>query len=95
LGIFYFDLKYGTTKGTVTANSTLVKDFNRFYSSNHIDAEALGVGDALALTFTSSLDFLPVTPGTVIVTAGTITGTDDGANNITGVGITPPLHWQA
>lgn len=87
-GIFYFDLKYGTTKGTVTAGNTLVRDFNKDYSSELIDAEVVGVGDAVAVTFSSSLDFVPVRPGTVKVTAATISGTDDGSGAITGTGIT-------
>jgi len=87
-GIFYFDLKYGTNKGTVTAGNTLVKDFNSSYSSELIDAEVIGVGDALAQTFSSSLDFLPVKASSVVVTAGTVTGVDDGLGNITGAGIT-------
>ena len=41
-GIFYFDLKYGTTKGKVTAGDTIVKDFNAYYSSETIDEELLG-----------------------------------------------------
>lgn len=81
-------MKYGTTKGTVTAGNTLVRDFNKDYSSELIDAELIGVGDALALTFASTLDFVPVKANSVVVTAGAISGVDDGAGNITGVGIT-------
>ena len=87
MGIFYFDLKYGTNKGTVTAGNTLVRDFNKDYSSELIDAELIGTGDTIATTFTSSLDYLPVKANSVVVTAGSITGVDDGAGNITGTGI--------
>jgi hypothetical protein len=89
--VFYFDLKYGTTKGTVTAGNTLVRDFNNTYSSEVVDAEIMGVGDATAVTFSSSLDFLPIKTGTVKVQlsdGSVISAFDDGAGNITGTGIT-------
>ena len=57
-GIFFYDLKYGTTKGTVTAGETLIADFNRFYSSEHIDGEVVGTGPGT--TFSSTLDFTPI-----------------------------------
>lgn len=53
-----------------------------------IDAEVIGTGDGITQTFSSSLDFLPVKASSVVVTAGTVTGVDDGLGNITGVGIT-------
>jgi hypothetical protein len=70
-----------------------VKDFNRHYSSEFIDAELLGTGDALAKTFTSALDFLPVKASTVVVTADTITGTDNGLGVIAGTGITGTVDY--
>lgn len=39
------------------------------------------------MTFSSSLDFVPVKANSVVVTAGLITGTDDGLGNIVGTGI--------
>lgn len=88
-GIFYYDLKYGTTKGKVTSGQTLIKDFNRNYSSEHIDEEVIGVG--AGTSFTSSLDFTPVKGGTIVVTATTVSGevtaTDDGAGALTGTGV--------
>lgn len=92
-GIFYFDLKYGTTKGTVTQGNLLVRDFNRFYSSETIDAELIGTGDGATKTFTSALDFLPARVSSVTVTAGSVTGTDDGAGNIVGTGITGTVDY--
>jgi hypothetical protein len=92
-GIFYFDLKYGTTKGSVTAGNTLVRDFNSSYSSEVIDAEILGVGDASAVTFGSTLDFVPVKPSTLTVTAGSISGTDNGLGVIAGTGISGTIDY--
>jgi hypothetical protein len=92
-GIFYFDLKYGTTKGSVTAGNTLVRDFNSSYSSELVDQEILGVGDATAVTFTSTLDFVPVKASTVIVSAGSISGTDNGLGVIAGTGISGTVDY--
>lgn len=91
-GIFYFDLKYGTTKGRVTAGQTLIKDFNMYYSSEHIDGEEVGVGPGT--TYGSALDFTPIRAGTVTVVAGTISGTDNGANIITGAGVSGHVDYD-
>lgn len=93
LGIFYFDLKYGTNKGSVTAGNTLVRDFNKDYSSELIDQEILGVGDATAVAFTSTLDFVPVKASTVIVSAGAVSGSDNGLGVIAGTGISGTIDY--
>lgn len=84
-GIFYYELKYGTTKGKVVAGQKLVKDFNAYYSSEHIDEEVIGTGGGTS--FTSTLDFTPVKAGTVKVVAGAVSGADTGTGGITGTGI--------
>jgi hypothetical protein len=84
-GIFYYELKYGTTKGTVTAGQNLIQNFNRFYSSEKIDSEVIGTG--AGTSFSSTLDFTPVRAGTVKVVAGSVSGVDNGAGLITGTGI--------
>ena len=38
-GIFTYEYKYGDTKGNVTQNQNLIENFNRYYSSEYIDAE--------------------------------------------------------
>ena len=85
-GIFFYDLKYGTTKGTVTAGETLISDFNRFYSSEHIDGEIVGSGPGT--TFSSTLDYTPIRTGTLYVVGDAVSGVDDGAGGITGTGVT-------
>ena len=90
-GIFYYELKYGTSKGKVVAGQKLIKDFNAYYSSEHIDGEVLGSGAISSLS--SALDFTPVQSGTLVVSGklgnGTvIAGTDNGAGAIAGTGIT-------
>ena len=97
-GIFYYDLKYGTTKGTVTAGQTLIKDFNRYYSSEHIDAEVIGVG--AGTSFASTLDFTPIRTSTVTVLGyrGSdgvlISGTDNGAGTISGTGVSGVVDYD-
>ena len=83
-GVFYFDLKYGTTKGKVTAGDTMVRDFNRYYSSPVVDEEILGAGDGATLTFASTLDFVPVVDASLVITA-TIGAADYTATETGGV----------
>jgi hypothetical protein len=97
-GIFYYDLKYGTTKGSVTAGQTLIKDFNRYYSSEKIDAEVLGVG--AGTSFSSTLDFTPIRTSTVIVmgykgTDGSlVSGSDNGSGTISGTGVSGTVDYD-
>lgn len=88
--VFYFELKYGSTKGRVTAGDKLVKDFNRSYSSEFVDGESLtnssgniwvGKGAANVLAFT------PVKPNTVTITAGANVAVDNGLGVLSGTGI--------
>lgn len=85
--IFYFELKYGDTKGSVTAGDKLVKDFNRTYSAEYVDAETIGTGNGVTTAFSATLGWTPVKVSTVKVTAGAVVGQDDGAGAITGAGI--------
>lgn len=96
-GVFFYDLKYGTTKGKVTAGDTLIKDFNRFYSSEKIDEEIIGVG--VGTSFSSTLDFTPVKPSTLkvfaVVNAGAaVSGADNGAGLILGTGVSGNVNYD-
>ena len=86
-GIFYYELKYGTTKGSVTAGDNLIKNFNAYYSSEEIDVEAVGTGNGSLTTFAHTLAYTPVQASTVTITAGSVVATDDGAGNLTGTGV--------
>lgn len=85
--IFYFELKYGDNKGAVAAGSRMVKDFNRTYSSEYVDGEVIGTGDGVATTFSATLAWTPVKGSTVVVSAASITGADNGSGAISGTGI--------
>ncbi len=93
--VFYFELKYGDSKGNVTAGDKLVKDFNRTYSSEYIDHETIGTSNGALQTFTKGglpLAWLPVRVTkvkvfTLIAGVTTQVGADDGAGNITGAAL--------
>lgn len=88
--IFFLKYVYGSTKGTVTAGDTAIGPYevasNPNYSSEHIDQEIFGASGTT--TYTGTLNWGPVRAGTVKITAGSITGADDGEGHITGTGIT-------
>ena len=44
--VFYFDYKYGSSKGSTTAGDVFPATFNRNYSSEYVDDELLATGDA-------------------------------------------------
>lgn len=90
-GIFFYELKYGTTKGSVTAGQLLIKNFNAYYSSEHIDVELLGTGPGSS--FATSLAFTPVQAGTAVVTAGSVVATDDGLGHLLGTGVSGSINY--
>lgn len=55
-GIFYLEYKYGTSKGTITAGDNMIENFDRYYTSEYIDQEAIGDGTNL----TGTLSWYPV-----------------------------------
>lgn len=92
LGVFYYELKYGSTKGTVTAGNLLVRDFNAYYSSETIDSEIVGTGPGTS--FSSSLDYTQIRPGTVQVFGGSVSGVDNGSEVITGTGVSGTIDYS-
>jgi len=83
--IFYLDVKYGQTKGSVTSGDTMIGSktghatgvAQRRYASEMIPDES--IGSAGSTNYTGNLSYLPVTAGSVIITDGTETFTDDGS----------------
>lgn len=57
-GIFYWDYKYGTTKGTITAGDNMIDNFDRWYSAEYVDGETIAAGPGT--NFTGTLDWKPV-----------------------------------
>ncbi|SMO59482.1 Major capsid protein Gp23 [Balnearium lithotrophicum] len=59
-----------------------------------VDDPSLGTGDGTKTTFSATLQFKPVIPGTVTVIAGTIVGKDDGSGNISGDGVSGTINYS-
>lgn len=93
-GIFYWDYKYGTTKGQITAGDNMIENFDRNYSSEFIDDESYYSGAGTANT-NATMEWKPVQPYTmgrdgIVFTAtrtggGILTCRDaDGSGTLTG-----------
>ena len=94
--IFYMQHLFGSNKGSVRAgdvmNSPLTGSTANFnYSNDVVDGEVLGTGDGTKTEFKAALGYTPVRTGTVIVTAGDVTGevttTANGVDTVAGTGI--------
>ena len=46
--VFYFEYKHGKSKGTTTAGSNLIQNFDRDFSSEKVSGEQVGIGDGSA-----------------------------------------------
>lgn len=88
--VYYLAYKYDSTKGGITKGDTLnsVKKYwvdqdkvesAARYASDEIDVETIG---AVAGSGTYKIEWLPVVPGTIVITDGANTYKDDGEGNI-------------
>jgi len=88
--VFYLKFLYGKTKGRVVGGSTVFETAGAtYYSSEIVDGENIGTGDASATVLVASLSELPVKAGTVVITTAnaagtTLTATDNGAGGFSG-----------
>lgn len=88
--IFFFRYRYGTTKGSTAAGTEMVRPdtFDRNYASEAVSGEPVGAGDGATMTFDTILDFTPIRPITVSVSAGAVTASDPaGSGVLAGVGV--------
>lgn len=89
---FYKNI-YGTTKGTITKGDVFPKvdHFDPTYSKaeTFVENELLGTGDTSArvTTFFKQLSRGKINPGTLSVTAGSVTAIDDGNGGLVGEGV--------
>jgi hypothetical protein len=69
--VFFFEYKYGTSKGPIAAGTNLIESFDPNYSSDFIGNEVLLLGYATGAGFPTpggiALDFRPAIPKTVTV----------------------------
>lgn len=91
--VFYFEVKYGTTKGKITAGQNLVQNFDPYYTSERVVGEVLATPSSPASSVSSALDFLPVRTSTVVVSAGNVSGVDNGSGTITGQGVSGSIDY--
>jgi len=65
--VFYYEAKYATTKGSITAGDKVIQTFSANYSSEKIDEESVGTGDGTnyggaGLGLNATLNWKPVRP---------------------------------
>jgi len=82
--IFWMKFLYGKTKGRALAGQDMLANPHEDYASEQIDAEVLATGTGAVANYTGTLQWTPVQPGAVVITAGALTVTDDGNGNLIG-----------
>lgn len=79
-GVAFWRPRYASDKGSIVAGMEMNKVFSKWYSSNFVDGEPFGTGDAATLAFSRNLQWPRPTGGTVVIKIGTTTvGTDNGS----------------
>jgi len=61
-GVFYWEYKYGTSKGSVTAGQNMIENFDRFYSSERIYNELIATGTGAVANYVGNVSWTPVKP---------------------------------
>jgi len=82
--IFWMKFLYGKTKGSAVAGQDMLENLVPDYASEQIDVELLDIGTGAVANYTGTLMWTPVQPGTLVITAGALTVTDDGNGNLLG-----------
>lgn len=90
--IFYLEYLYGNNKGTIQQGTSMNSPFTGVdgetnFSNDRILGETVGTGDASTTTFSVNLGYTPVRKKSVMITAGSVIGADQGDGTITGTGI--------
>jgi len=98
--IFYRKPVMDSTKGYLTPGTELAatntnSKYHPYVAADLVvDDPSLGTGDGSKTSFTATLQYKPVIPGTLTVIAGTVVGKDDGSGNIKGDGITGTINYS-
>jgi hypothetical protein len=63
-GIFFWEYKYATTKGTITAGDNMIENLDRFYTSERVWHETIDTGDGVTVAFANPplVTHLPIKP---------------------------------
>lgn len=90
--IFFLKYVYGSNKGGVRKGDTAFGPYNIAsnpeYTAEHVAQEVIGSGATGGTAKKFTLAWGPVIASSVVITAGSVVGKDDGAGTITGDGIT-------
>ena len=85
-GVAFYRPRYGSSKGAVSADDEAILNFDRDYSSERVNGQLLGTGDAANTVFAGTTK-TPLAPGTLsILLGGTIAGTANAAGTIVDAG---------
>jgi len=90
--IFYLDARYSVTKGSAKAGATALSPISGHepssrYTSELVDSELLVTSPGGDDTIGGTLAWTPVRPGSVVISDGTNTITDNGAGGLSGNGL--------
>lgn len=85
---FYLDVEYGQAKGSITADSVMMSAktghnrtlAGRRYATQLVENEAIGT--AGSTSYSGTLAYKPVSAGSLVITDGVETFTDDGNGNL-------------
>jgi hypothetical protein len=93
----FLKILYGSNKGAISKGDTMFSMFHggngeTNYSSDYVDMETPTIDNARKV-ISGNLAWLPATPGTVAITVGTSTYTDDGAGKFTAAGVTGTIDY--
>lgn len=96
--IFYLQYLYGNNKGSIAQGTAFNTPFTgqdgQFnFSNDVVDGESAGIGDGSKTTFSTTLGYTPVRAGSVLISAGSVSATDDGEGAITGTGLTGTVNY--
>lgn len=96
--IYYKTVKAVSSGGNMSAQDTIASALGTWKTPIGFSAaentESVGTGNGSNKTFTKTLTYKPVRPGTVRVTAGTVVGTDvNGDGVILGAGISGTINY--
>lgn len=97
--IFYRKPVMDSTKGYLTPGTELAatntnSKYHPYVAADLVvDDPSLGEGDGTKKSFSGKLQYKPVIPGTLTVVAGTVVGSDDGAGNIKGDGVSGTVNY--
>lgn len=95
--IFFLSYVYGSTKGNVAKGTVAMGPYETNsqpdYTSEHVPQEIFGASGETS--YSGTLQWGPVRPHTLTVTAGAVSGTDNGEGVISGTGVSGTIDYAS